>query len=273
MADRFIKIYEKMLKWEWSKNTNVKVLFLHLLLKANYKDLSFEGHRIARGQLVTSLYSLSAELGLTTKQIRGSLEHLIATGEVASKTYPRYRVITIVHYDDYQADGRLNGSQTAGEWADKRQAKGRLRAGSGQAEGSQRATSIEYIEQIEQIEQIEERGKTAKRFIPPTRDELEIFCLENGLTVDVDRFINYYTANGWMVGKNRMKDWKATVRNWASRSTDSPAPVRKAPAVPEKKVTAHSYEQRDYADVQAEFERKQAERIMARLRAEGRTDR
>ena len=248
MAERFIKLYDKILKWEWYKNINVKVLFLHLLLKANYKDLSFEGHKILRGQLVTSLPSLSAELGMTTKQIRGSLDHLIATGEVASKTYPRYRIITIIHYDDYQSDGRQNGSQRADEWAVKGQSNGRLRAGSGQAQGSQRAASIEYIEQIEdieQIEQIERERKTAKRFIPPSRDEIEIFCLENGLSIDVDRFVNYYSSNGWMVGRNKMKDWKATVRNWASKDNghtqQKPAPV--------KRVVAQNFPQRDYSSV------------------------
>lgn len=159
------------------------------------------------------------------------------------------------------------GSQRAA----KGQAEGRLRAGSGQAEGSQRAASIEYIEQIEDIEQIEQidrERKTAQRFTPPTRDEVEIFCLENGLTIDVDRFVDYYTANGWMAGRNKMKDWQATVRNWARRSEDRPAsaPVRKEPV---KKVTAQNYEQRDYQSVQDEIERKQAEMIMARLRTEG----
>lgn len=248
MADRFIKLYDKILKWEWYKNTNVKVLFLHLLLKANYKDLSFEGHKILRGQLVTSLPSLSAELGMTTKQIRGSLEHLIATGELTSKSYPRYRVITIVHYDDYQSDGRQNGSQTAVERAPKRQPEGSQRAGSGQAEGSQRAASIEYIEQIEKIdkvEQIEERGgRTAKRFTPPTREDIIAFCLENGLIIDVDRFIDYYTSNGWMVGRNHMKDWKATVRNWAKG--DNNRSTRLAPA---KRVIAQEFPQRDYSSV------------------------
>jgi len=257
MAGRFIKLYDKLLSWEWYKNINVKVLFIHLLLKANYKDLSFEGHTIRRGQLVTSLPSLSAELGLSTKQIRGSLEHLISTGELTSRSYPRYRIITIVHYDEYQGNDSLTGSQRAGERAVKGQAEGRLRAGSGQAEGSQRAASIEYIEQVEQdrtdrkIDSPTERGRTAQRFTPPSRDEIEIFCLENGLKIDVDYFLDHYAANGWMVGNSRMKDWKATVRNWARR--DQKGEQRQA-ARPAKQVIAQQYSQRDYSDVQRDVE-------------------
>lgn len=57
----------------------------------------------------------------------------------------------------------------------------------------------------------------SKRFTPPSKQEIEQYIEENGYSVDADRFIDYYTANGWMVGKNHMKDWKATIRNWERR--------------------------------------------------------
>ena len=53
------------------------------------------------------------------------------------------------------------------------------------------------------------------RFIPPSLEMVRDYIAEKGYSIDAERFIDYYTANGWMVGKNRMKDWKATVRNWA----------------------------------------------------------
>lgn len=52
------------------------------------------------------------------------------------------------------------------------------------------------------------------RFIPPTREEVQAYCLGRNNNVDVERFIDHYTSNGWMVGKNKMKDWKAAVRTW-----------------------------------------------------------
>ena len=61
-------------------------------------------------------------------------------------------------------------------------------------------------------------GVKEKRFAPPTLQEVKDYCLKMGYThVDAERFIDYYTSNGWMVGKNRMKDWKAAVRNWDRR--------------------------------------------------------
>lgn len=53
-----------------------------------------------------------------------------------------------------------------------------------------------------------------KRFQPPTLSEVRAYCQERQNNVDAERFIDYYTSNGWKVGKNPMKDWKAAVRTW-----------------------------------------------------------
>lgn len=59
----------------------------------------------------------------------------------------------------------------------------------------------------------------ASRFIPPTLEDIKAYCEEKGYKLDCDRFLDYYTANGWMVGKNKMKDWRACVRNWARKDS------------------------------------------------------
>lgn len=53
-----------------------------------------------------------------------------------------------------------------------------------------------------------------KTFSPPTVEEVRKYIAERGSKVDAERFVDFYTANGWMVGKNKMKDWKASVRYW-----------------------------------------------------------
>lgn len=58
---------------------------------------------------------------------------------------------------------------------------------------------------------------TRKRFIPPTVEQVREYCLERGNYVDPQRFVDYYSSNGWMVGKNKMKDWKAAVRTWEQK--------------------------------------------------------
>lgn len=56
--------------------------------------------------------------------------------------------------------------------------------------------------------------KTKKKFIKPTFEEVSSYCLERNNKVDAQRFIDYYEANGWKVGRNSMKDWKAAIRTW-----------------------------------------------------------
>lgn len=70
-------------------------------------------------------------------------------------------------------------------------------------------------------------GKT--KFSPPTIEEVKAFCEENGLKIDVEYFYDHYTGNGWKVGKNAMKDWKATVRNWARRDREKSGAKIKTP--------------------------------------------
>lgn len=53
-----------------------------------------------------------------------------------------------------------------------------------------------------------------KRFTAPTIEDVKAYCNERGNRVDPERFIDYYTSNGWKVGKNPMKDWRAAVRTW-----------------------------------------------------------
>ncbi len=88
-------------------------------------------------------------------------------------------------------------------------------------------------------------GVKEKRFAPPTLQEVKDYCLKMGYThVDAERFIDYYTSNGWMVGKNRMKDWKAAVRNWDRREKN---PQRQDGAAEvAKKNRFHNLEEHGY---------------------------
>ena len=63
---------------------------------------------------------------------------------------------------------------------------------------------------------------TRKRFAPPTVDEVRAYCQDRQNGVDPQRFVDYYSSNGWMVGKNKMKDWKAAVRTWEQNEKDRP---------------------------------------------------
>lgn len=63
-------------------------------------------------------------------------------------------------------------------------------------------------------------GKVNK-YIPPSIEDVRAYIAEKGYHVDAERFVDYYTSNGWMVGRNKMKDWKAAVRNWERKNGDN----------------------------------------------------
>ena len=66
----------------------------------------------------------------------------------------------------------------------------------------------------------EKKKAPRKVFVKPTPIEIQAYVDEHQLNVDVERFFDYYEGNGWKVGKNPMKDWKATARNWSRNNFD-----------------------------------------------------
>ncbi len=61
--------------------------------------------------------------------------------------------------------------------------------------------------------------KPAKRFKKPTVEDVSLYCQSRNNLVDAEKFFDFYSSNGWRVGKNAMKDWKAAVRTWEKNST------------------------------------------------------
>lgn len=92
------------------------------------------------------------------------------------------------------------------------------------------------------VNDIKESEEKKPRFYPPTLEELKKYIDDNKYNVDPERFIDYYTANGWTVGKNRMKDWKAAVRNW-DRSQKPGGRMRQESTA---KTKFSNFEQRSY---------------------------
>ena len=66
----------------------------------------------------------------------------------------------------------------------------------------------------------EEKIREKNMFIAPTFLQVAEYCNERKNNVDVNKFIDFYDSKGWMVGKNKMKDWKACIRTWEKSSTE-----------------------------------------------------
>jgi len=66
-----------------------------------------------------------------------------------------------------------------------------------------------------------------ERFKKPTLDDVKLYCTERKNNIDAEAFIDFYESKNWMVGKNKMKDWKACIRTWQRRNKDKPKTMSK----------------------------------------------
>lgn len=177
----WIKLHRQILEWEWYSDNNCFRLFLHLLLKANHKEKRFKGIELKVGSIVTSRDLLARETGLSSQQIRTALSKLISTNEITSVTSSQGTIIQIVSYEKYQvATNEITNEQPT---------------------NNQQITTNNNVNK-------------EKKFIPPTFNDVLEYCMQNNLDVDGIKFINFYESKGWMVGKNKMKNWKAAIQTW-----------------------------------------------------------
>lgn len=123
--DGFIQLHRSILDWEWFTDGNTFVLFVYLLLSANWQDTRYRGKEIKRGQLIVSVAELSKTLSMTNKQIRTAFEHLKKTGEIKVQNMARYgTLVTVEKYDFYQSEKVEEGKKRANKTANKGQIKG-----------------------------------------------------------------------------------------------------------------------------------------------------
>lgn len=108
----YIKLHRSMTEWEWYGNINTKVLFIHMLLKANWKEGKFQGKVIPRGSFVSSISKLAEETQLTNDEVRTAIKHLISTNEITKQSFSKYTVFTIKNYIEYQDIPKQNPSSS-----------------------------------------------------------------------------------------------------------------------------------------------------------------
>lgn len=88
-------------------------------------------------------------------------------------------------------------------------------------------------------EKVKEKDNNKKTFSPPAVGDVAEYCSQNGYKINAESFVDFYESKGWMVGKNKMKDWKAAVRNWARSQR------QESTAKGGKPNQFHNFEQRD----------------------------
>ena len=193
-------MHRKFLNWEWYTDINTKTLFLHCLLRANHKAKKWQGTDVPAGSFISGLHVLSDQTGLSIQQLRTCIQRLKSTNEITIKSTNKFSLITLTNWASYQdKEIQQQANQQANQQTNNKPAT-----------NDQQQTTIK---------QLNNETKKKGRFAKPSFDDLEKYKQEKNLNLDPQAFLNHYDSNGWKVGKNPMKDWQATARNWATRQT------------------------------------------------------
>lgn len=171
--------------------------FIDLVQMAAFKPTTtyISGNKITldRGEIVASGRFLAARWGWSPSRVSRFISALCETGRCTRRS-GGITIITILDYDRYNGD-----------------------------------TEPE-VHKPEPAPRPQAQTESAKRFVKPTVEQIRAFCSEHGYAVDAERFFDYYESKGWVVGKSPMKDWRAAVRQWATRDKQyRPAPPQPAP--------------------------------------------
>lgn len=207
MAKGWVKLHRCVLESAaWLQSTNdQRVVMMVCLTKANHsdRDWMWGSKRIVihAGQFVTSSEKLAAECNVSRQTIRSALSRLKNVGFLTYESTKHGTLVTVVNWGKYQADDPQTNQQSN---------QPPIQQGNQQP--------IQPISHKQEDKKIRSKNvNTTKAFVKPTAEEVRAYCTERNNGIDADTFIDFYESRGWMVGRNHMKDWKATVRNWEHR--------------------------------------------------------
>ncbi|HCL03103.1 MAG TPA: hypothetical protein DHW61_11970 [Lachnoclostridium phytofermentans] len=193
--------------WIWKEKPFSKgQAWIDMLLLANHSDNEFllgnELMNVQRGSFITSEVKLSDRWGWSRTKVRAFLELLVNQKMIDKKSDNKKTTLTIVKYSDYQNIETAKEQQKNSEKTSKKHQKNT----------NNNDNNDNNVNN--------DNKSNSSRFTPPTLEEVRTYCLERKNTVDASRWVDFYSSKGWMVGKNKMTDWKSAVRTW-ERGKDS----------------------------------------------------
>ncbi|CAB5218079.1 hypothetical protein UFOVP206_52 [uncultured Caudovirales phage] len=183
----WIKLHRQIVNWEWYSDSKTFRLFLHLLLTANHKDNNYRGKLIKKGCLVTGRELLSAQTGMSVREIRTCLERLKSTNEIAIKTNSKGTEIQVINYEKYQS--------TTNETTNERPAN------------DQQTTTNKN----DKNDKEEKENKNI-----PSIDDFVAYALERKSNINIENVKHKYEAwklNGW---KSQRGNKLSPILNWKS---------------------------------------------------------
>jgi hypothetical protein len=193
----WIKIYRKIQEKGFYKKSEYFLLWVHILLKANHFEKEFffnnKAIKIKKGQLLTGRKKLSSETGINESKIERILKYLENEQQIEQQKTNKFRLITIQNYNQYQKSEQQSEQQV----------------------NNKRTTSEQQVNTNKNNKNYKNEKKSIIKILKkPSLEEIQKYCKERKNNVNPNKFFNWYESNGWKVGKNPMKDWRAAIRTW-----------------------------------------------------------
>ena len=183
-------------------------IWLYLLQTANHKD----NHVCKRGQTIRRYIDIREALCwyvgyrkcmYSISQCENAMKLLVRANMIATKRTTRGLLITICNYNTYQTPANYESQN--------------YKATASATMEPQHCHTINKNDK-----NVKKKEKNIGRFTPPTLSQIKDFIQGKRYAVDPNKFFNFYEAKGWMVGKNKMKNWEAAVRTWLPKDSESP---------------------------------------------------
>ena len=219
MDEGYIKLFRSMKSWQWYQDSNTKVVFLHLLLSANWEDSYFGEYFIPKGSLVTGYPKLSSQLGISIRNVRTAIKHLKKTGEVTVKVTNKFSIITIENWEKFQVCERSgdsqNGSQNGSQVTVNRQSSDNIKEYKEEKNIRREEEDIRSDASVPDMEQVQEIFNKTCIFFKPcsvitkTRSDKIKKLLNQFSFEEIKEVFEKANSSGFLQGKND-QGWVAT---------------------------------------------------------------
>ena len=195
----WIKVYRSIWDKGWSKKPDFVSLWVYLLTEATHEPREYwwNGKSIVlqNGQFITGRNKLSSETGIHPSKIERILNVFETEQQIEQQKTNTSRLISIVNWDKYQNTEQQTEQQVSNKWT----------------------TNEQQVSTKQELKNL----RIKEVFNIPDKFEIENYIFENypeKNSIDVkilsETIFDYYSSKGWLIGKTKMKDWKAAVRNW-----------------------------------------------------------
>lgn len=167
--------------------------WIDLLMLAYYEDRKTMANgkvtTIKRGQIPYSMLFFADRWKWSRGKVKRFFDVLEMDGMCSINSTTHGTTITIENYSKWQ------GGETTDDTTDGQRTV-------------QRTDIVKNIKNIKNIKRV---------FTPPSVEDVRAYCSDRGNDIDPETFVDFYQSRGWLIGKNKMKDWKAAVRTWEKR--------------------------------------------------------